>query len=247
VVVQTRDIVVNGLRSRVRVDRELVHRVLLPALREVAARGSRERRQFVFLAAPPATGKSTLAAVLEHEAAELDLGTIGIDGFHHPNRYLESHTLGHGAEAVTLASIKGAPETYDVASLDRHLTEGAGTALDWPTYDRVTHDVVPASKHLDERLVLVEGNWLLLDEPGWRDLARHAAYRIFIDADPGLLHDRLVDRKVRGGLDRSEAEAFVARSDSRNVERVLQHTDRAHIDLMLRLNPDGTIERGELQ
>ena len=177
-----RDVVVDGIARTARVDRPLVDDVLVPVLRDVAA-GAGGRRRFVFLAAPPATGKSTLAAVLAREAG-LPLDVIGIDGFHHPHHYLQSHTTERDGARVPLASVKGAPETYDVAALDRHLRDGATRVLTWPTYDRTLHDVVPAGRRIGADLVLVEGNWLLLGEPGWRDLAEHAAFSIFIDAAP---------------------------------------------------------------
>lgn len=238
-----RDVVVDGIARTARVDRPLVDDVLVPVLRDVAA-GAGGRRRFVFLAAPPATGKSTLAAVLAREAG-LPLDVIGIDGFHHPHHYLQSHTTERDGARVPLASVKGAPETYDVAALDRHLRDGATRVLTWPTYDRTLHDVVPAGRRIGADLVLVEGNWLLLGEPGWRDLAEHAAFSIFIDAAPDLLAQRLVERKIRGGTDPAAAREFVARSDLPNVERVLARTDRSRVDLTLHLNPDGTIDRGE--
>ena len=202
-------------------------------------------RRFVFLAAPPGTGKSTLAAVVEHRAAQpdvdIDLDTVGIDGFHHPNAYLRTHR--RATDGVLLADVKGAPETFDVARLRRFLALSAVRAVRWPAYDRVLHDVVPDARRVGAPLVLLEGNWLLLDEPGWRDLSEHSVHNVFVDADPALLRERLIERKVRGGLDLAGATRFYERSDRPNVERVLQHTDRSKVDLLLRLGADGTITR----
>ena len=60
---------------------------------------------------------------------------------------------------------------------------------------------------------------------------------------PALLRERLIDRKVRGGLDHDAAVAFYEHSDRLNVDRVLTRTDRTKVDLLLHLNPDGTTER----
>ena len=233
-------IVVNGLETDVAVDHPVVDTVLVPLLEALSAQDHPARR-FVFLAAPPGTGKSTLAAVLEQRAAHLGLDTVGIDGFHHPNAYLRTHR--RGTDGVLLESVKGAPETFDVAGLQRFLTASATRAVRWPVYDRVTHDVVPDARLVDAPLVLLEGNWLLLDEPGWRELSAHSVHNVFIDADPDLLRERLVRRKVQGGLDPDAAARFYERSDRPNVERVLQHTDRSKIDLLLELKADGTLER----
>ena len=230
-------VVVNGLETSVVVNHHLVHDVLVPRLRSLCGQEGAERR-FVFLVAPPGTGKSTLAAVIEHSAV-LHLDTAGIDGFHHSNSYLQTHR--RETDGLVLADVKGAPETFDVARLERFLTLSKTRAVRWPVYDRVTHDVLPDARLVDAPLVLLEGNWLLLDEPGWRDLSAHSVHNVFVDADAALLRERLIERKVRGGLDRPSAIAFYERSDRPNIERVLQQSDRSKIDLLLQLDTDGTI------
>lgn len=235
-------VVVDGVETWVDVDHHLVDEVLVPALAALGAPDDGRARRFAFLVAPPGTGKSTLAAVVRNRArhAGLDLDTIGIDGFHRPQAYLETH---RGADGEPLAAVKGAPETFDVALLEDFLTRSATRDLLWPVYDRTIHDVVPAARHIGAGLVLLEGNWLLLDEPGWRDLGAHSAFTVFVDADPALLRERLIRRKVRGGLDRASAERFHERSDGPNVLRVLRDSDLSPVDLLLHLNADGTIER----
>ena len=86
-------------------------------------------------------------------------------------------------------------------------------------------------------IALVEGNYLLLDAPGWRELRRYADYTIFIDADPALLRRRLVARHVEGGKSPEAAAAFVDRSDMANARLCLERSLPA--DLRLRLNGDG--------
>ncbi|MBC7291577.1 MAG: nucleoside/nucleotide kinase family protein [Actinotalea sp.] len=234
-------VTVNGLEIEVDVDTHLIDEILLPRLAALAERAAGER-QFVFLAAPPGAGKSTLAAVLERRATSLDLATIGLDGFHLPTAHLAATPSPDGTGS--LLDVKGAPETFDVAELRRHLRTARHTDMLWPTYDRTLHDVVPASKEIAAGLVLVEGNWLLLDEPGWGDLSAHSSLNIFVSADRALLRERLIDRKVRGGMDRAAATDFFERSDGPNVDRVLRNTDTRKVDLMLHLDPDGTIDLG---
>ena len=100
-----------------------VERVLLPLLDRIARCTERadaaRARTIVFIAAPPGAGKSTLAATLERLAGEDPrlprMQAIGMDGFHFPNAYLDSHdaTLADG-RTLPLRAVKGAPETFDV-------------------------------------------------------------------------------------------------------------------------------------
>jgi len=240
-----RRLVVDGVDIEARGDEDLLDRVLVPKLAALASRPRGDGRRFVFLAAPPGTGKSTLAALVRDRAKHLDFDAVGIDGFHYRQEYLDSHYLDSSTERTPLSAIKGAPETFDVDALSRLLADAREREVTWPVYDRRLHDVAPDGRRLTARLVLVEGNWLLLDEPGWRDLSTYAAFVIFITADPRLLRDRLVDRKIRGGLSPTSAAEFYERSDRLNIERVLNCSDLSKVDLTFHLGADGTIQQGD--
>ena len=113
---------VNGLPQRIRYNADTVEGLFLPLLRRLTEmQRAAARRILVFLAAPPATGKSTLLlflAQLAHEREEFTrVQALGMDGFHHPNRYLETHTILRDGVEIPLKSIKGAPETFDVSAL----------------------------------------------------------------------------------------------------------------------------------
>ena len=95
---------------------------------------------------------------------------------------------------------------------------------------------------MDAEILLVEGNWLLLDEEPWRDLRALADYRIRIDVPPALLRDRLIARKVQGGLSVEDATAFYETSDRRNVERFAAHAGAA--DEIWRMEEDGDFVHG---
>ena len=240
-----RELRVNGLPVAAEFADTDVDGVLTSLLRRIAAvRVERARdvgtpapaRTVVFLAAPPGAGKSTLAALLEELSREVEgavpLRSVGMDGFHFCNAYLDARGL---------RSVKGAPETFDVRALAEKIAEtrrSTGTVL-WPAYSRVAHDVVPDAIEVTGEVVLVEGNYLLLDKPCWRDLHFFAGLTVFLRAREGLLHERIVARKVAGGMSREDAEAFYEVSDGPNVRRVLAGTLPA--DEMLSLSADGRL------
>ena len=226
------EMTVNGLPQRIRYNEATVEGLFLPLLHRLAAlEAEKGGRLLVFLAAPPATGKSTLLQFLERLTQEQDdltrIQPLGMDGFHHPNRYLETHTILRDGVEIPLKSIKGAPETFDVAHLAAKLAAAKEGATPFPIYDRRIHDVVPDALIADAPILFVEGNWLLLDEELWRDLRALADYTLRIDAPPAFLRDRLIARKVQGGGSEAEATAFYDASDRKNVERFIAHAGRA--------------------
>ena len=94
---------VNGLPQRVRYRTDTVEHLFLPLLRHLTELQQRSgRRCIVFLAAPPATGKTTLAQFLERlshtEEGLTPVQALGMDGFHYPNAALETYTTVRGGK-----------------------------------------------------------------------------------------------------------------------------------------------------
>lgn len=238
-------LVVNGLEQEITYDRHAVEDLLLPRLRAWIDATGDGRRHVAFFAAPPGTGKSTLALILEQALAPR-LQCLGIDGFHRTQTELDRSTMvdEHG-ERVPMASRKGAPETFDAERLDAALSAlRRGDEVTWPVYDRRLHDVVPDGPRVTADHVLVEGNWLLLDEEPWSHLREQADLSVSIRADEDLLRDRLVGRKVRGGLDPRAAQAFYERSDGPNVRRCLDRSALSTADVVLTMGADGMLNEG---
>lgn len=183
-------------------------------------RGSSDR--FLFgLAGPPGSGKSTLAASL---AAELSAPVVAMDGFHLSNEVLrERGQLG----------VKGAPETFDAVGfvdLVRRLRGTVGV-VECPTFDRTIDDPTPHGLRLgpEHTVVIVEGNYLLLDETPWCELSSALDAIAYLEVPDDVRMRRLIDRHVRFGRDRSEAVEFVRRSDAANARRVERCRSRAAV------------------
>lgn len=242
----TYETIINGLPQKIRYNADTVEGLFLPLLRRLTEMQRAEaRRILVFLAAPPATGKSTLAQFLEQlsrtEEGLTPVQALGMDGFHYPNRYLAAHTILRDGEEIPLTSIKGAPETFDVPALAAKLSAARAGRVTFPVYDRRIHDVVPDAVTADAPILLIEGNWLLLDEEPWRDLCGLADHRLRIDAAPELLCDRLIARKVQGGSTAEDAAAFYEASDAPNILRFATHAGAA--DDIWRMTADGDFTR----
>lgn len=219
-----------------------VHAPLIARMRACAA--ARGGRCIVFVAGPPGSGKTTLCALWARLAGETPgaggVQVLPVDGFHYPNAVLDATTISRAGGDVTLRSIKGCPETYDLAALSARLAAlHAGTAVRWPYYDRALHDVVPdAIAVASTGILLVEGNYLLLDEPGWRELRSRADLSLFIESSPETLAD-VLQRLLRGGRSRDDALKHHLAVDHANYRRVMDN--RCPADIVLAVDASRSI------
>lgn len=230
------DLNINGFPLTAEYPDSTMEDVLLPLLRKLTAMQRKSQRRIILLlAAPPGTGKSTLAAALEElsrrDDSLTDVQALGMDGFHRHQDYLLSHTILHNGEEIPMAKIKGMPETFDAEKLRRTLLAAQEGPVRWPVYDRRIHDVVEDAVEVTGEILIVEGNWLLLDRPVWRDLPRDMT--VFIGATEDRLRERLIARKMRGGLSRGEAESFYDRTDGPNVRLCMSASLPADLSLVL--------------
>ena len=230
---------VNGFLLEAEYEDGFVQDVLMPLLARLSDLfQKRQKRLIVFLAGPPAAGKSTLSLFLEKLSLEYEtpgrIQALSMDGFHYPNAYLDAHETVRNGVHIPLRKIKGSPETYDTEAMRRALRQichdrdiNTECAYMWPGYDRTIHDVVPGKYAITGDILLIEGNYLLLEESPWKELREYADETIFVNAPENMLKDRLVSRKIRGGSSRQEAEDWVVRTDAYNIERVLNGSAKA--------------------
>ncbi|WP_338064894.1 hypothetical protein [Arthrobacter ruber] len=76
-------------------------------------------------------------------------------------------------------------------------------------------------------LLITEGNYLLLDGPGWRKARQQLDEVWFIDVDPDVRRRRLITRHILFGKDPAAAEEWVRRVDEPNAELVAATRHRA--------------------
>lgn len=190
---------------------------------EIRARaGEQPGRFLVGLAGPPGAGKSTLSAAV---VAELGVGArvVPMDGFHYDDIVLNARGLRHR---------KGAPETFDARGF-RHLLsrlrEEEEVAI--PIFDR-TIEISRAAADVvmpEDRILVVEGNWLLLDEQPWRDCAAFFDMTVMLEVPEPELVRRLLDRWAHHGKTPEAARAWIEGNDLPNIRRVIHDSRPAEV------------------
>ncbi|NBZ87208.1 nucleoside triphosphate hydrolase [Stagnihabitans tardus] len=185
----------------------------------ILAKASAKGGRFIAaLAGPPGAGKSTLAETL--------VGLLGpssrvvpMDGFHYDDAIL----IARGQR-----NRKGAPETFDVAGY-RHLLsrlrEEDEVAI--PVFDRSLElsrgsaDIVTR----DHRILVTEGNYLLLNEAPWTELRFDMT--VMIEVPEAELDRRLLARWDFYGKTPEEARAWIDGNDMPNIRRVIHGSREA--------------------
>lgn len=238
---------INGLPVKATYSEQSLKEIFHPLLEKLEKlHKAKGERILVLLAAPPAAGKSTLLSFLKHYAEEffpkMKLTTIGMDGFHRYQDYLLTHDTIRDGKTIRMVDVKGSPETFDLPKLTSYLQRVAkGEIIGWPDYNRLLHNPVEDATLVDGDIVLLEGNYLLLEEEGWKDLKKLADFTISIQGKEEMLKERLVERRMATGKTRAESLPFVERSDLYNARLILNHSQKADLSLQLQENGEYTI------
>ncbi len=235
---------VNGITVDASVREKDKEEVYLPLLRKLTAlQKEKGQRLVVYLAAPPGCGKTTTAYVLqylsEHDEETEPLQALGIDGFHHYNDYLKTHQTEIDGETVDMIRVKGNPVTFDTDKLLQSLKHINDKVISWPVYSRIAHAPIENAVSTDRKIIVLEGNYLLYDDPDWTRLLPFCDFKIFMTMDEKILKKRLTARKCQSGFSQAEAEKFYDYSDGRNVRLVLTHRKKA--DCILTLDHDQSV------
>jgi pantothenate kinase len=181
-------------------------------------------RKLLGLAGAPGSGKSTFARALE-QALPGRAQVVPMDGFHLAQ--VELRRQGR-------AERKGAPDTFDsagyVALLRRLREQRADEIVYAPEFRRQIEEPVAGAIAVlpGTQLVITEGNYLLLQEGSWGEVAPLLDEVWYVEVDDALRVERLVRRHQQFGRSPEEARAWVEQTDEPNARRIAATRERAN-------------------
>lgn len=207
--------------------------VVLPwSLPELAARARRlaepGHRRLLGLTGQPGAGKSTLADALCDHLGPL-AARVPMDGFHLANRVLG---------ALGLADRKGAPETFDAhgfkALLER-LRDNDDAIVYAPEFYREIEEPIAGSLPVprDVPLVIVEGNYILLDDGPWHGISDFFDEIWYLQVDDAVRQERLIRRHELHGRTPQDAHEWTLGNDERNSRLVAGTASRADVRVVV--------------
>jgi pantothenate kinase len=173
----------------------------------------------------PGAGKSTLVEALLRELPAESVAHVPMDGFH-----LADVTL----RRLGRLQAKGAPDTFDAGgyvALLRRLRADAEDVIYAPAFERDLEQPLAGAIAVPRqaRLILTEGNYLLVDDERWNPVRRELAEVWFCDPDPEVRMAQLVARHVQFGKDPEHARAWVQAVDEGNADLVESTRSRADL------------------
>ncbi|MGY3438060.1 MULTISPECIES: nucleoside/nucleotide kinase family protein [unclassified Marinovum] len=187
-------------------------------------------RRFVAIAGAPGSGKSTTVEWLLERIEQSHPGQAAIlpmDGFHYDDAVL--HQMGRHPW-------KGAPDTFDVGGLASVLERLATTqdSVAVPVFDRDL-EISRGSARLigpDARLILCEGNYLLLNRAPWDALADRFDLTAMIEVAEPVLAARLRARWVHYALTDAQIHQKLEHNDLPNWRCVRDESRAADVTLV---------------
>ncbi|MEX1215675.1 nucleoside/nucleotide kinase family protein [Saccharospirillum sp.] len=197
---------------------------------ELQKRAEQPKRTLVGIVGAPGAGKSTLVERLQQAVGEERCAVVPMDGYHLDNAILDANDW---------RMVKGAPHTFDVAGLALSLKRLAAAEEDLylPVFDRALDLARAGALRVTtaQRLVLVEGNYLLLDQAPWNELASLFDLKVYLDVPMETLEQRLTQRWLDHGFDADMAHKKVSGNDLPNARLVVQKTVRDTETVLLSL------------
>ena len=187
-----------------------------------------KNRYFIALSGPPASGKSTISEKLLKDLTLKghNSSILQMDGFHYDDQILKQKNL---------LLKKGAPETFDVMGFLNFLFRLQNeNEVAIPIFDRSLElsrsSAVIISK--ETRVVIVEGNYILLKTHPWRELHKFFNSTIMINTKHEILKKRLIERWRSFNIPEEEIKQKVFENDLPNGVNVYKNSILADFNLL---------------
>lgn len=210
---------------------EFINNANLKMLRDLLIenyKNNESKRFLLGITGIPGAGKSTIAALLMKNINKVLKKEVAIvvpmDGFHYHNDILVKKGL---------LPLKGIPETFDSSqftTLIKDIAMGKAERLYCPSYDRSLHNPVDNSIIIENKhkIIIVEGNYLLLDTCPWNELADLFDESWFIDTPLTTTKERLIRRHVLAGRSFEEALCKISSTDAPNAALIIKTCYKAN-------------------
>ena len=185
-------------------------------------------RLFIGITGGPAAGKSTFATDLAAQINQKLQGesalVVPMDGFHRYNEDLKAHGLWE---------VKGTPITFNAQrfiELLQAIQNYPDQVVTGPLFDRTTDEPVEGALVITphHRLIIVEGNYLLYDQPPWEQARDFFTEVWYLETPEAAVIPRLRDRHVKRGLVGVEIDIKITSTDMLNAQLIEETKARAH-------------------
>ncbi|XP_077248809.1 P-loop containing nucleoside triphosphate hydrolases superfamily protein [Tasmannia lanceolata] len=225
---------------------DLYHDLTERLLPMVTTASDPNSKYIVGLAGSPGAGKSTLAAevvrrvnmlwpqkalTMDSQVEPTDIAIVlPMDGFHLYRSQLDAMENPEEAHAR-----RGAPWTFDPVRLLTCLrTLRSQGSVYMPSFDHGVGDPIEDDifVSLQHRVVVVEGNYLLLDEGVWKEISSIFDEKWFIEVDIDTAMQRVVERHISTGKLPDIAKWRVDYNDRPNAELIVK--SKKNSDLIIR-------------
>lgn len=170
----------------------------------------------------PGSGKTTLSHELVDRIGDHAM-IVPMDGYH-----LYRAELNAMPDPTEANRRRGAPFTFNASKFVKDLTlarqSGSGV---FPSFRHGVGDPIENDIQLDvkkHRLVIVEGNYLLLDDEPWCQLRSLFNQTWYLEVDTVVVRRRLIERFVTNGMSETGAEQRVETNDLLNAGLIRQQS-----------------------